>query len=416
LANYGNDIICVDSDRSKIDMLNSNILTIYEPGIRDIYESNVKAKRLSFTDDIRFGIENSDVIFLAVGTPEGKDHRPDMSYIKKAAQDIGKYMNAYKLVVNKSTVPIGTADLVKSIIKGNQSTKQEFDVVSNPEFLREGTAVRDFSVPDRIVIGVDSKKAESLMMSIYGPIARTGKPIMVTSTKSAELIKYASNAMLATRISFMNQLVPLCEKIGADIKEVSKGVGLDSRIGPRFLQAGIGYGGSCFPKDVKALYWMLKDNGCDGALLEAVDNINEKQKVSLYPKIKKLLGSLDGKTITVWGLSYKPKTDDIREAPSIALIKKLLDENARIIAYDPAAMDNSKKILNDNRLSFANTPYDAVKGSECLAIVTEWDEFRELDFKMIKSLMKSPNIVDGRNIYNPNDMKEMGFDYISLGR
>lgn len=414
LANFGNDVICLDNDTEKISMLNKGILPIYEPGLKEMLDSNVKAGRLSFTCETGKAIQGSDIIMIAVGTPEGEDNRPDMRYVWKVAEDIGKYMNGYKVIVDKSTVPIGTADKVKEIISKNQKIKYDFAVVSNPEFLREGSAVKDFSVPDRIVIGVEDKRAEEMMMKIYGAVARTGKPIIVTSVRSAEMIKYASNAMLAVRISFMNQLSPLCEKMGADIKEVAKGMGYDTRIGPRFLQAGIGYGGSCFPKDVHAITSTLKENGCDASLLDAVSSINERQKSSLLPKIKSLMRDLHGKKIAVWGLAFKPKTDDMREAPSVVIIRQLQSEGAHVIAYDPVARKNAEHILVD--VDYAKSPYDAVKGVHCLVIATEWDEFRELDFEKIKALMAEPNIADGRNIYDPKLMKEQGFNYISVGR
>ncbi len=329
LAELGNEIFCVDVDSEKIANLNKGIIPIYEPGLEELVKRNARERRLFFTTDIKKAIEDSTVIFIAVGTPQSSSGAADLSAVKAVAAEIGKYMNNYKVVVNKSTVPVGTADLVKRIIKENQAKAIEFDVVSNPEFQREGTAVRDFMVPDRVVIGADSEKAKEIMISIYKAIARTDRPIVITDPRSAELIKYASNAMLSTRISFMNELSHLCEKTGADIKEVARGMGLDNRIGPRFLQAGVGYGGSCFPKDTRALISMLKENSCEPRILEAVDYVNEKQKLSLTPKIKKLVPELNGKTIAVWGLAFKPKTDDIREAPSILVIRELLKEGAR---------------------------------------------------------------------------------------
>jgi len=414
LAELGNDVACVDVDSEKIANLNKGIIPIYEPGLEELVKRNSREGRLFFTTDIKKAVEDSTVIFIAVGTPQSESGAADLSAVKSVAAVIGKYMNNYKVVVNKSTVPVGTADLVKSIIKENQTGIIEFDVVSNPEFQREGTAVRDFMVPDRIVIGVDSEKAKEVMISIYKAIARTDRPIIVTDPKSAELIKYASNAMLATRISFMNELSHLCEKTGADIKEVAKGMGLDNRIGPRFLQAGVGYGGSCFPKDTRALIAMLKGNDCESRILEAVDDVNEKQKLSLMPKIKKLVPELKGKTAAVWGLAFKPKTDDVREAPSVLVIKELLKEGAQIKAFDPEAMENMKKIHPD--IIYANNPYDCLINANLLVILTEWDEFREPDKAKMKSLMKEPNIVDGRNIYDSNEMREAGFNYLGVGR
>ncbi len=414
LAELGNDVICVDIDLNKIKNLKKGNLPIYEIGLKEIIDRNLNEKRIYFTTDSNYAIENSEVIFIAVGTPMKKNNGVDLSFVKSVAEDIGKYMNNYKVIVNKSTVPVGTADIVKQIIKENQRKSVEFDVVSNPEFLREGTALKDFMIPDRIVIGSDSDKAKNIMEKIYESVARTGKPILNTSIRTAELIKYASNAMLATRISFMNELSHLAEKVGADIKKVAQGIGLDSRIGPRFLQAGVGYGGSCFPKDVQALIQTLKQNNCEAKILEAVEEVNQKQKESLLPKIKKLVPSLKGKTITIWGLSFKPKTDDIRGASSLVIINQLQKEDALINVFDPEAQEKTKKILKN--INYFKTPYESLKNSSCLVMVTEWDEFRSLDKEKIKKLLKEPNIVDGRNVYDVDDMKEAGFNYISVGR
>ncbi|MBD3355148.1 nucleotide sugar dehydrogenase, partial [Candidatus Woesearchaeota archaeon] len=314
----------------------------------------------------------------------------------------------------KSTVPVGTADKVKKIIKENQKGKIEVDVVSNPEFLKEGSAIKDFQNPDRVVIGSDSEKAKKIMEKLYNPLARANRPILFTDIKSAELIKYASNAMLATRISFMNELSHLSEKVGADIKKVAQGMGLDNRIGPRFLQAGIGYGGSCFPKDVQALIQTIKKHKCDAKILESVEEVNQKQKLSLLPKLKSLIPKLKDKTIAVWGLAFKPKTDDIREAPAIQLIQELQKQGAKIKAFDPVAQKNSKKYLKN--IEYAENPYKAIENADALLIATEWDEFRELDKEKIKSLLKTPYIIDGRNIWEPQDMKNLGFNYVGVGR
>jgi len=414
LAELGNDVACVDIDEKKISELNKGIIPIYEPGLKDMLERNVSEKRLSFTTDKKTAIENAKVIFIAVGTPPGKDHRADLTFVKQVAKDIGTYMNSYKVIVDKSTVPVGTADVVKEIIKQNQKGNIEFDVVSNPEFLREGEAINDFMMPDRVVIGVDSEKARKIIEDIYKGIARINKPIMYTDTKSAEIIKYASNAMLATRISFMNEIARLCEKAGGDVKEVAKGMGLDSRIGTRFLQAGAGYGGSCFPKDVKALEQTMSHYGVESKIMQAVEKVNEEQKRSLLPKIKRLAPNLKGRTIAIWGLAFKPKTDDMREAPSIAVIEQLQKEGAKIKAFDPEAEKTAKKILND--IEYTKDPYSAIKDADALVIVTEWNEFRNLDKEKIKSLLKEPNIVDGRNVYEPKEMEELGFNYIGIGR
>jgi UDPglucose 6-dehydrogenase len=415
LAGLGNDVICVDIDENKINKLNDGIIPIYEPGLKDLIETNIKEKRISFTTNIQYGIKESDVIFIAVGTPSDDKGNADLSFVCDVAKNIGKYMNKYTVIVDKSTVPVGTSDIVKKIIKENQKIDIEYDLISNPEFLREGEAIKDFMNPDRIVIGYETEKSRKIMEKIYSGIERTGKPIMYTDIKSAELIKYASNAMLATRISFMNMLAPLCEKVNANIKEVSKGLGLDSRIGPRFLQAGVGYGGSCFPKDIKALIKTLEENNCNADLLNAVENINELQKKCIIPKIKSVLGNLKGKTIAIWGLAFKPKTDDMREAPSIKIIRELQKLGANIKAFDPIAENNAKKILKNIEYG-GNNPYNTIKDCDALVIVTEWDEFRQLDLELVKSLLKTPIIIDGRNIYDPKEMETYGFKYISIGR
>ncbi len=414
LAELGNDVICVDVDENKVNELNNGKVPIYEPGLEDMLERNFKEKRISFTTDVKNAIESSEVIFIAVGTPPGKDHKADLSFVRQVAKDIGRYMNGYKVIVDKSTVPVGTAQLVGEIVRENQADSVEFDVVSNPEFLREGEAINDFMMPDRVVIGADSEKAKKVMENIYKGIARVNKPIMFTDTKSAEIIKYASNAMLATRISFMNEIARLCERSGGDVKEVAKGMGLDSRIGPRFLQAGAGYGGSCFPKDVKALAQTMNHHEVESKILQSVEQVNYEQKRSLLPKIKKLVPDINGKTIAIWGLAFKPKTDDMREAPSIVIIDQLQGEGARIKAFDPEAEESAKKMLKD--IEYVKDPYDAISGADILVIVTEWNEFRNLDKGKMKELLKEPNIIDGRNVYDPNEMKELGFNYIGVGR
>ena len=412
-ANLGNDVVCLDIDNSKIDSLQNGELIIYEPGLEEIFKRNLKSGRLKFTTDTKRAIQDSDIIFICVGTPSTEKHSADLTAVKKVAKTIGIFINKYKVIVNKSTVPIGTADLVKKIITENQTENIEFDVVSNPEFLREGAAVKDFENPDRIIIGTDSKKAGEIMTSLYRSVARTDRPIMITDIKSAELIKYASNSMLASRISFMNQLSHLCEKTGADIKDVSRGMGLDRRIGSRFLHAGIGYGGSCFPKDVKALITTLNEYGCDADLFEAVHKINEKQKVVVLDKLKSAI-TISGSSIAVWGISFKPKTDDIRDAPSIEIIKNLRKMGAEIRAFDPVAVNNAKKILEG--VDFFDDPYEAIRDCDALIIATEWDEFRNLDFRAVKVLLKKPVVIDGRNIYDPEEMRNLGFTYFGIGR
>lgn len=414
LADMGNEVTCFDIDKGKINKLNKGIIPIYEPGLKDMFERNTKEKRLRFSNDIKTTIKKSNVIFITVGTPPGKNHEADLFAVKSVAEQIGRNMDTYKVIVNKSTVPVGTAELVRKIIKKNQTGDCEFDVVSNPEFLREGEAVKDFTNPDRIVIGTDNEKAKKIMVLIYRGIARADKPVFITDIKSAEMIKYASNAMLATRISFMNEIAQLCEKVGADIKSVAKGIGLDNRIGPRFLQAGMGYGGSCFPKDVRALIELMKRNKVKGEVLSAVNRVNEDQRKFILLKIKKLLPSLKEKTIAIWGLAFKPKTDDIREAPSIAIIMELQRLGAKIRAFDPEAKLNAKKVLKG--VIFCNDPYSTVKDCDALVIATEWNEFRVLDIDKIKRLLKQPNIIDGRNIYEPEEMKNAGFNYVGIGR
>jgi len=412
-ANLGNDVICYDVDAEKINKLSAGRLTIYEPGLDELFKRNLEAGRLRFTTDPISAIQESEIIFICVGTPLDSGQAADLTAVKEVSRVVGRHMNDYKVIVNKSTVPVGTADLVKKIVKENQPSEIPFDVVSSPEFLREGAAVKDFENPDRIIIGTDSSKAEEIMSSLYRSKARTGRPILITNVRSAEIIKYASNAMLATRISFMNQLAHLCEKTGADIKDVSRGMGLDGRIGSRFLHAGLGYGGSCFPKDVKAFIATLKEHGCDSDLFEAVDRINEKQRSLAVEKLRSVL-EVASATVAVWGLSFKPKTDDIREAPAITVIKDLQDAGATVHAFDPIAMDNAKAVLSG--VTFFDNPYETIRDCHALIVVTEWDEFRNLDMRAVKVLLKKPIVVDGRNIYDPEEMRELGFTYLCVGR
>jgi len=412
-ANLGHDVVCLDVDQAKIDLIEAGRLPIYEPGLLEIFERNFKGGRLKFTTDTKMAVEASEVIFICVGTPPNHLQEADLSAVKAVAADIGRYMNDYKVVVDKSTVPVGTADLVKAIILENQPVPMDVDVVSNPEFLREGAAVKDFENPDRIIIGTDSQRAEEVMTHVYRSVARTGRPIMLTGVRSAEIIKYASNTMLATRISFMNQLAQLCEKVGADIRDVARGMGLDGRIGSRFLHAGIGYGGSCFPKDVKALIQTLKQNGCPADLFEAVHRINEDQKGLAIEKLASVL-EIPGSTVAVWGLSFKPKTDDIREAPALTIVETLLKMGATVHAYDPIAAENAKKQIPEMKV-FDN-PYETIRDCDALVVATEWDEFRNLDVRAVKVLLKQPIVVDGRNIYDPGEMKAAGFNYLGVGR
>jgi len=411
-AELGNQVIGIDIDQKKIDNLTKGIIPIYEEGLTDLVKKNQKNGNLSFTTDITKAVKSSEIIFIAVGTPPMNDGSVNLDYVKSAAKSIGKAMNGYKVIINKSTVPIGTGDIVKIIISENY--KGNFDVVSNPEFLKEGTAVADFMNPDRIVIGSDSPKAQGIVNKLY---ASQNSTIINTDIKTAELIKYTSNAFLATEISFINSVANICEKIGADVTKVSEGMKLDQRIGQKaFLNAGIGYGGSCFPKDVKGLIQIAHENGVRFNILDAVEDTNSAQKQSLLPKIQSLLGEdLHDKKITVWGLSFKPKTDDVREAPSLVIIKQLLDRNANITVVDPIATEQAKLILGET-VTYEEDLIKSVSDSDCLIIATEWPEFKNVDLKQIKKAMKKDNIVDGRNIFNKKEMKDFGFKYLSVGR
>ena len=414
LADLGNEVLCVDIDGKKINKLRRGVIPIYEPGLHDMLHRNVKEKRLSFSTDVKRAVKSSQVIFITVGTFPRQNHEADLSAVKKVAREIGRHMNDHKVIVNKSTVPVGTSTEVVETIKRYQKKPIEFDVVSNPEFLREGEAIQDFTNPDRIVIGVDTPRARRTMESIYKGIARADKPILFTSLRAAEMIKYASNAMLATRISFMNELAALCEKVGADVKEVAVGMGLDERIGPRFLQAGAGYGGSCFPKDVKALAQTMKQHKVSSRIIDAVDGVNRRQRKVVVRKLKKLLPGVKGKNIAIWGLAFKPKTDDVREAPAIAVIQELQGLGAKIRAFDPEAEHRAKKVLKG--VKYFSDPYRVLTGCHALIIMTEWNEFRELDKEKMKKLLKMPNVVDARNVYDPDEMRQKGFNYQGVGR
>lgn len=410
LADLGNEVIGVDIDKKRIEDLNKGIIPIYEPGLADLVVKNVEQNRLSFTTEIGKAIKESEIIFIAVGTPPLPDGTADLTYVKNVAEDIGKNIDSYKVVVNKSTVPIGTGDMVSRIIK--QFYDGDFEVVSNPEFLREGCAVEDFMHPERIVVGgTNNGRAMEIMVQLYESLKA---PMVLTDVKTAEMIKYASNALLATEISFINSIANICEKLGADVKLVAEGMRQDKRIGKyAFLEAGVGYGGSCFPKDVKALIQIAQENGIRFSILEAVEATNEAQKQSLLVKIQKLIGEdLHEKKIAVWGLAFKPQTDDIREAPSLVVIKQLLDRGAKITVFDPVARLKD----NDENIVFSDDYYEAVKGTDCLVIVTEWSDFKKADLNKIKSLMKSPNVVDGRNVFEKKTMEEAGFNYIGIGR
>ncbi|MBN1385125.1 MAG: UDP-glucose/GDP-mannose dehydrogenase family protein [Elusimicrobia bacterium] len=411
LAEIGHTVICVDNDKKKISLLKKNKVPIYEPGLEKILKKNVKSRRLSFAGNIKDAIKKSEVIFICVGTPPREDGSADLSYIENVAEEIAKNMDNYKLIVDKSTVPVETGEKVEITIKRNLKKNISFDVASNPEFLREGSAVYDTFNPDRVVIGVSSKRAEDILKKVYRPLKTQ---ILVTDIKSAEIIKHASNSFLATKISFINAVANICERCGADVEKVAEGMGLDKRIGRSFLNAGIGFGGFCFPKDLEAFLWISKKLGYNFELLKNVKEINEKQKQHLVKKIEDTLWVIKGKTIGILGLAFKPNTDDMRFAPSIDIINSLQSEGARIKAYDSKAKERAKEILEN--VIYCSNPYEAAKGSDCLAILTEWDEVKKIDLKKIKKLMKHPIIIDGRNVFDPDKMKKMGFLYKSIGR
>jgi len=412
-SELGNHVTCVDIDEEKIKDLRNQKIPIYEPGLDVLFERNVKHGRLKFTTNLEEGVKGAKVIFLALPTPPDEDGSADLKYILKVSEDLGPLLEEYVVIVNKSTVPVGTAIKVRDKISEN--SKVDFDVVSNPEFLREGVAVEDFMKPDRVVIGTSSMKATSIMDALYAPLVRQGNPIIFMDEGSAELTKYAANSFLATKISFMNEIANLCEKLGANIDDVRKGMGSDSRIGKRFLFAGIGYGGSCFPKDVQALSKSAKDSDYNFEILNAVMEINQSQKLKLFYKLKDYFGDLKSKTIAIWGLAFKPYTDDIREAPSIYNINELLQAGANVQAYDPEAMDNIRKIYGD-RISLYEDEYNALEGADALLIITEWPVFRQPDFDLMTKKLKQKVIFDGRNLYPTKQMQDMGYNYISIGR
>ena len=414
LAETGNDVICADKDSDKIETLKKNVLSIYEPGLDDLVARNQSQGRLVFTTDVPGAIAKAEVIFIAVGTPPDEDGSADLTHVLDVAEQIGRHMARETVIVNKSTVPVGTAEKVADAV--GRHARYTYHVCSNPEFLKEGAAVEDFMRPDRVVIGAASDQARSVMTELYAPFLRTGKPILFMDNPSAEMTKYAANAMLATRISFMNQIANLCEKVGANVDLVRKGIGSDGRIGPAFLFPGPGFGGSCFPKDVKALARTARGEGAPMSVLDAVDEANERQKRRLCEKLQQALGGkLAGARIAVWGLSYKPQTDDMRESPALALIDQLLDADAEVVAHDPVAMKEAKHRLGD-RISFAESGYAAAEGADALAIVTEWNEYRHPDLKRVKEALRRPIIVDGRNLYDPARMRQLGFTYLSIGR
>jgi UDPglucose 6-dehydrogenase len=414
LADNGNEVWCVDIDAKKIEGLNRGEIPIYEPGLDQLVKRNVDAERLHFTTDLKMAIGNGRIVFLCVGTPPAEDGGPDMKYIFKAAEDIGNAMTEHRIIVIKSTVPVGTAANVREVI--GKVTEEEFDIVSNPEFLKEGAAIDDFLKPDRVVIGTDDARVATLMKELYDPFVRTDNPVLIMDNVSAELTKYGANALLASRISFMNEVANLADLVGADINMVRKGMATDRRIGHSFLFPGVGYGGSCFPKDVDALGYTAKKYGLDLLILEATNEVNRRQKRVLFEKIEaRFDGNLKGKTVAVWGLAFKPRTDDMREAPSITIINALLEAGATVKAYDPVATETAREVFGD-KITFASRAQDVLAGADCLALITEWNEFRKPDWEKVKSLMAQPIVFDGRNIYSPKTLEKLGIEYYGIGR
>ncbi|WP_109301996.1 UDP-glucose/GDP-mannose dehydrogenase family protein [Aquimarina sp. AU474] len=414
LAETGNEVVCVDINEEKVAKMRGGEVPIYEPHLDVLFERNIKANRLKFTTSLKEGLEHGDIVFLALPTPEDEDGSADLSYILGVSEEIGKIISSYKVIVDKSTVPVGTAEKVHAVISKN--AKCDFDVVSNPEFLREGLAVDDFLKPERIVVGSSSDRAIELMQKLYKPYVRSGNPIIIMDEKSAELTKYAANSFLATKITFMNEIANYCEKVGADVDKVRRGMGTDSRIGKRFLFPGIGYGGSCFPKDVKALHKSGKDDNYDFKILKSVIEVNAAQKVTLIPKIQDYFkNDVNNKTFAIWGLAFKPETDDIREAPALDIINDLLSKGAKIRAFDPEAMPNVRRKYKD-KIQFADTMYDVLEDADALIICTEWSIFRTPDFARLKEAMKGKVIFDGRNLYDLEDVKKENMSYYSIGR
>ncbi len=413
-AEFGVEVTCVDVDKDKIDRLNQGIIPIYEPGLDQIVEKNSSAGRLHFTTEIKSAVEQALVIFLAVGTPPKEDGSPDMSYYQQAARDIAQAMNGYKVLVTKSTVPVGTGKWLREFVGENQKTKTNFGVASNPEFLREGAAIADFMRPDRVVIGSNEEDAIAIMKDLYRPLYLIETPIVITSLEAAELIKYAANAFLATKISFINEIANLCDKIGCDVHEVARGMGMDKRIGSKFLHPGPGFGGSCFPKDTRALSTVAKHFGTESRIVDTVIEVNELQRRAMIPKIESLVGDFKGKKIGVLGLSFKPETDDMRESPAIEIIKGMQERGAIVRAFDPVAMEEARAYLPD--IEYATDEYDALRDADILVFLTEWNQFRALDMEKVKRLLKTPKIADLRNIYEPEDIRQLGFEYVGVGR
>jgi UDPglucose 6-dehydrogenase len=414
-AEFGVEVTCVDVDSSKIEKLNNGVIPIYEPGLDTIVEKNIAAGRLHFTTDIADAVSKARVVFLAVGTPPQEDGSPDMSYYQQAAKDVAQAMNGYKVLVTKSTVPVGTGKWLRNFVQENLGTETGFGVASNPEFLREGAAIEDFMRPDRVVIGTDDDKATEIMKELYRPLYLIETPIVITSIEAAELIKYAANAFLATKITFINEIANLCDAIGCDVHDVAKGMGMDNRIGRKFLHPGPGYGGSCFPKDTRALTTVGDTFGVETRIVDAVIDANERQRDAMIPKIEKLVGGdLKGIKAAILGLSFKPETDDMRESPATDIINKMLERGASIKAFDPVAMKEASHILTG--IEYAKDEYDAISGADVLIILTEWNQFRALDMEKVRSMLSSPRIADLRNVYEPEDMRELGFEYVGVGR
>ncbi len=413
-AEFGLNVTCVDNDEQKIALLQKGTSPIFEPGLEEMLKRNLREGRLVFTTEIDKAVEKSLVIFIAVGTPPKKDGSVDMTYIDEVARKIGENLNGYKVIATKSTVPVGTGERIRKVIQQYERKKVNFDIVSNPEFLREGAAIEDFMRPNRVVIGAASEQAMAIMKDLYSPLYLIEAPFVITNIETAEMIKYASNAFLATKVSFINEIANICEKVGADVNVVAKGMGLDQRIGSKFLHAGPGYGGSCFPKDTLGIAKIAEKHGYRFEIVRSVMKVNEKQKERMVAKVKEALGNLKGKTIAVLGLSFKPNTDDMREAPSLKIISSLQREGAKIRAYDPKAMEMARKIFK--KIEYGKDPYDVAKGSDALLIITEWNQFRNLDLKRLQKIMKSPVFLDFRNIYEPAKMREMGFKYFAVGR
>ncbi len=415
-AEFGVDVTCIDKDAEKIDMLNRGEIPIYEPGLEDLVRKNAAQGRLRFTTEIQEILPNSLGIFIAVGTPPRDDGSADLSFVEEGARAIGVCLNGYKVVVTKSTVPIGTGERISEIIKEHSPSDSTFDVASNPEFLREGSAIEDFMRPDRVVIGADSEQAVAILKDLYSPLYLIETPIVITSVASAEMIKYASNAFLAVKISYINEMSEICERVGADVHHVAKGMGLDRRIGPKFLHPGPGFGGSCFPKDTRALVQIAADNDYDLKIVKAAVEVNSLRPEAMLSKVDQLLPEPAGRTISVLGLSFKPNTDDMREAPSIPIIRELVRRGAALKVYDPGAMEAAGEVFEDLDLTYAENAYEAAEGADLLVLITEWNEFRKLDLARLKSIMAAPRVVDCRNVYDPVKLREMGFEYLGVGR